>query len=404
MTQPKASQHSSKDVKQSSSKDISVDFTFSDEEQLLQETLRSYAQTELVPKMSRWRTEAFPKEMVAELGDLGVLGMQIPEEYGGGGGSYVAMGIAAEELSRGDFNVSSFIQLSAIAAKLLANADDSIKSRWLPAVASGDATVAFALTEPGIGSDAAALTSTAEREGDRWLINGEKASITFGGSAEGCVVFARTGGPGASGISMFFVPLDASGVSRSVYSSAGGHLSQRGSLFFDDVSIPLNHQIGVEGTGFIGAMQAFDFNRAIIALACIGAASQSLDETIEYTKERSTFGKPLATREAVAFAVAEHLALLHATRLLSYEVLARADAGLPHTKEAAMCKWLGPKQSVEAIHACMLLHGWAGYGTDLPFEQRLNDVIGLEIGDGTPEIMKAIIAREAFGPEFNSYK
>ena len=381
-----------------------MNFTLSEENQLLQETLRRYAKSQLEPNMARWRTEAFPKSMVQELGELGVLGIRVPLEYGGIEGSYLSMGVAAEELSRGDFNVSYYVQLSAIAAKLIAKADESIKRKWLPAVASGEATVAFALTEPGVGSDAAELTCSARKDGDEWIINGEKASITFGGSADGCVVFARTGGPGARGISMLFVPLDSQGVSRSVYSSAGGHLSQRGSLFFDDVRVPLDHQIGEEGAGFAEAMEAFDFNRAIIALACIGAASQSLDDTIAYTKERTTFGKPLATREAVAFQIAEHLALLHATRLLSYEVLVRADAGLAHTKEAAMCKWLGPKQSAEAIHACMLLHGWSGYGTDLPFEQRLNDVIGLEVGDGTPEIMKAIIAREAFGPEFNSYK
>lgn len=330
--------------------------------------------------------------------------MRVPAEYGGSKASFVAMGIAAEELARGDFNVSYFLQLSAIAAKLLDGADEEIKRQWLPAIASGDSIVAFALTEPGVGSDAANLTCSARRDGDDWIVNGEKSSITFAGSADGCVVFCRTGGPGARGISMIFVPLDLPGVSRTKYASAGGHLSERGSLFFDDVRVPANHQIGVEGTGFIGAMEAFDFNRAIIALAAIGTASQSLDETIEYTKTRETFGQPLAKREGVAFQIAEHLALLHATRLLSYEVLALADAGLPHTSEAAMCKWLGPKQSVEAIHACLLLHGWTGYGTDLPFVQRLNDVMGLEVGDGTPEIMKAIIAREAFGREFSSYK
>lgn len=381
-----------------------MDFNFSEEDQLLQETARSYALANLAPVMSRWRTEPFPAAMLTQLGDLGVLGMRIPTEYGGTDGSFVSMGVAAEELSRGDFNVSYFMQLSSIAANLLSNADESIKRQWLPAIAAGESTVAFALTEPGVGSDAANLTCTARKDGSDWVINGEKSSITFAGSADGCVVFCRTGGPGARGISMIFVPLGTAGVSRTVYSSAGGHLSQRGSLFFDDVKVPANHQIGEEGTGFIGAMEAFDFNRAIIALACIGAASQSLDETIEYTKTRMTFGKPLATREAVAFQIAEHLALLHATRLLAYEVLARADAGLAHTAEAAMCKWLGPKQSVDAIHACLLLHGWSGYGTDLPFEQRLNDVMGLEVGDGTPEIMKAIIAREAFGREFNSYK
>ncbi len=381
-----------------------MDFTLDDENLELQQMLRQYARAELKPKMQRWRTEPVPSEMIRQLGDLGVLGIQAPVEYGGSGGSYVSLGVAAEELARGDFNMSYFVQLSAISAKLLDNADETIKARWLPAVAAGEATVGFALTEPGVGSDASGLACSARREGDQWILNGEKASITFAGLAEGCVVFARSGGPGARGISMFLVPLDADGVERRVYSSAGGHLTQRGSLFFDDVALPLNHQIGEEGTGFISAMEAFDFNRAIIALACIGAASESLDETIAFTKERKTFGKPLAAREAVAFQIAEHLALLHATRLLSYEVLARADAGLAHTKEAAMCKWLGPKQSVEAIHACLLLHGWPGYDNSLPFEQRLNDVMGLELGDGAPEIMKAIIARETFGPEFNSYK
>ncbi|MFN3254405.1 MAG: acyl-CoA dehydrogenase family protein [Ilumatobacter sp.] len=381
-----------------------MDFKFDEEQQLLQQVTNKYALTRLAPEADRWKNEPFAPEIVKELGDLGILGMRVPAEYGGSKASFVAMGIAAEELARGDFNVSYFLQLSAIAAKLLDGADEEIKQQWLPAIASGDSIVAFALTEPGVGSDAANLTCSARRDGDDWIVNGEKSSITFAGSADGCVVFCRTGGPGARGISMIFVPLDLPGVSRTKYASAGGHLSERGSLFFDDVRVPANHQIGVEGTGFIGAMEAFDFNRAIIALAAIGTASQSLDETIEYTKTRETFGQPLAKREGVAFQIAEHLALLHATRLLSYEVLALADAGLPHTSEAAMCKWLGPKQSVEAIHACLLLHGWTGYGTDLPFVQRLNDVMGLEVGDGTPEIMKAIIAREAFGREFSSYK
>lgn len=373
-------------------------------DELLRETVRSYALSELLPQMARWRSEPFPPELVRQLGELGLLGIKIPTEYGGSAGTYVDLGVAAEELSRGDFNVSYYLQLSTIGALLLSEADEGIKSRWLPGIASGESLVAFGLTEPGVGSDAANLSTSARRDGDAWVVSGEKASITFAGAADACIVFARTGGPGARGISMILVPLDAPGVSRQVYASAGGHLTQRGSLFFDDVRVPLDHQVGEEGTGFIGAMQAFDFNRAFIALACIGAASQSLDETIEYAKQRITFGEPLAKREGVAFQIAEHLALLHASRLLAYEVLELADAGRPHTAEAAMAKWLGPKQAVEAIHACLLLHGWSGYGQDLPLVQRLNDVIGLEIGDGTPEIMKAIIAREAFGRGFSSYK
>ena len=199
-------------------------------------------------------------------------------------------------------------------------------------------------------------------------------------------------------------PLDRPGVTRQVYDSVGGKVTQRGSLFFDDVRVPAANQLGAEGAGFIGAMKGFDFNRAIIAVACVGAALQSLDETIAYTKERTTFGKPLARHEGVAFPIAEHLALLHATRLVGYEALALADAGRPHTVEGAMAKWLAPKQAAEAIHSCLLFHGWSGYGNDLPFAQRHRDIVGFEIGDGTAEIMKAIIARDTFGREFAAYK
>jgi hypothetical protein len=181
-------------------------------------------------------------------------------------------------------------------------------------------------------------------------------------------------------------------------------LTQRGSLFFDSVRIPARYRVGDESGGFYQAMVAFDFNRAIIGLACIGAAQQSLDDTIAYTKGRQVFGKPLAKFEGVAFQVAEYLTLLEAARLVSYKCLWLKDQGLKHTKEAAMAKWMGPKVSAEAIHACIILHGHYGYNMDSPLEQRWRDVVGLEIGDGTPEIMKGIVAREAFGREYTSYR
>ena len=381
-----------------------MDFSWQEEDELLRETVRRYAAERLAPDYARWEREPFPRERIKELGDLGVLGVLIPPEYGGSGGRYVSLGVAAEEIGRADFNVTSFLQLAAITAGLLGQGSEDIRKEWLPGVASGELIVAFALTEPAVGSDAARLTVTARRDGGDLVLSGEKASCTFAGLADACVVFARTGGPGAAGISMVLVPLDRPGVGRQVYDSVGGKLAERGSLFFDDVRVPAGNQLGTEGAGFIGAMKGFDFNRSIIALGCIGTALQSLDETIAYTKERTTFGKPLARHEGVAFPIAEHLALLHATRLLAYEALARADAGQPHTAQAAMAKWLGPKQAAEAIHACLLFHGWSGYGNDLPFAQRHRDIVGFEIGDGTAEIMKAIIARESFGREFAAYK
>jgi len=381
-----------------------MDFSFEEEDELLRETVRRYATERLAPDYSRWEKEPFPPERVRELGDLGVLGILIPPEYGGSGGRYVSHGVAAEEISRADFNVMSFLQLAGISAGLLAQGSDEIRKEWLPGVASGERIVAFALTEPSVGSDAARLAATARRDGGDLLVSGEKASCTFAGLADACIVFARTGGPGPAGISMVLVPLDRPGVTRQVYDSVGGKVTQRGSLFFDDVRVPADHQLGAEGAGFVGAMKGFDFNRAVIALGCVGTALQSLEETIAYTKERQTFGKPLARHEGVAFPIAEHLALLHATRLLAYEALAKADAGQPHIVEGAMAKWLGPKQAAEAIHSCLLFHGWSGYGNDIPFAQRYRDMVGFEIGDGTAEIMKAIIARETFGREFAPYK
>ena len=383
-----------------------MDFTFTEDQLLLQQTLRQYAKDKLAPNYHRWdRGEKIPRALIKEAAQLGILGLRVPEKFGGLMADYVTCGLMTEELSRGDFNYSLYIQLGLIASELLADyAHPEVQAEWLTQHATGDAIIAFGLTEPNAGSDAANITTRAEKTGDDYIISGEKASITFAGYADACIVFARTGDTGARGVSAFLVPLDAPGVTRQVYLSPGERLTQRGSLFFDGVRIPARNLVGEEGKGFYQAMVAFDFNRAIIGLACVGAAQQSIDETIEYTKGRKVFGKPLATFEGVAFQVAEHLTMLESARLVSYKCLWLKDQGLKHTKEAAMAKWLGPKVSVEAIHACMILHGHYGYNMDVPLEQRWRDVVGLEIGDGTPEIMKGIVAREAFGREYTSYR
>ena len=383
-----------------------MDFTFSEDQVLLQQTLRQYAKDKLMPNYARWdRGETIPRALIREVAELGVFGLRVPERFGGLMADYVTCGLMSEELSRGDFNYSLYVQLGLIASELLTDfAAPEVQAEWLPRHAAGDAVIAFGLTEPSAGSDAARIVTRAERVGDDYVISGEKASITFAGYADACIVFARTGAAGARGISAFLVPLDAPGVTRQPYFAAGERLTQRGSLFFDGVRVPARNRMGAEGKGFYQAMIAFDFNRAVIALACIGAAQQSLDETIEYTKGREVFGKPLATFEGVAFQVAEHLTLLESVRVLAYKCLWLKDQGRKHTKEAAMVKWLGPKAAADAIHACMILHGHYGYNMESPLEQRWRDVVGLEIGDGTPEIMKGIVAREAFGREYTSYR
>jgi cyclohexanecarboxyl-CoA dehydrogenase len=385
-----------------------VNFDFDPEEQTFQAAIRRFARERVLPDAARWdRGDRLPRARVLELGELGVLGIRVPEAFGGSAGGFVLAGIAAEELGRGDMVSTLFVQLALIAAELITgHGSPAMQASVLPALASGARTVAFGLTETGAGSDAAALRTTAHKVSEHWIINGEKASISLAGLADDCIVFARIAGAasGARGIGAFLVPLTSAGVRREVYDSMGQKGSERGTLRFDDVRIPLDHQIGHSGGGFIQAMDAFDFNRAIIALACIGSALQALEETVAYLKVRQTFGRPLARHQGVAFQIAEHTTQLAAARNLAYQVLWLRDQGRPHTSEAAMVKWYGPKVAVDALHACMVLHGWTGYDRSLPFEQRLRDVMGMEIGDGTPEIMKAIVAREVFGREFTSLR
>lgn len=382
-----------------------MNFDFDEAEQTFQASVRRFALARILPDAARWdRGERQPRSRVLELGDLGVLGIRIPQDYGGSDGSFVLAGIAAEELARGDMASTLFLQLALIAGELITlHGSPEMQAGVLPALATGARTIAFGLTETGAGSDAAAIRTTARQDGEHWIVNGEKASNSLAGSADDCIVFARMEGAGAGtrGMGALLVPLASAGVSREVYDSVGQKASERGALRFDDVRVPLGNQIGTTGRGFMQAMDAFDFNRAIIALACIGSALQAVEETIEYLKVRQTFGKPLARHQGVAFQVAEHLTQLAAARHLAYHVLWLRDQGRAHTKEAAMVKWYAPKVAVDAIHACIVLHGWMGYDRSLPFEQRLRDVMGMEIGDGTPEIMKAVVAREVFGRDFN---
>ncbi len=378
-----------------------MDLTFSPEEQAFADSMRRYARERLMPEYAKWdQGSSYPRERVRELGELGVTGLAIPAAYGGSEGSYVMGGIAAEELGRGDINATVFLQTHMIGGNIAIHAQEKIKRQWLPAMASGERIACLALTEPGAGSDAAAISASARRDGGHYVMRGEKASISLAGMADVAVLFARTGGPGARGISAFMLPLDLPGVSRRLYRSAGGRLMQRGSLLLDDVRVPADHLIGEEGGGFSQVMNAFDFNRAIIALSCLGAALQSLEETIEHARNRRTFGKALAQHEGVSFQIAEHLTLVRAARWLAYDCLALRDRGERHTREAAMSKWMGPKIAAEAIHACIVLHGFLGYDMDLPLQQRLRDVVGNEIADGTPEIMKGIVARETLGRQY----
>jgi cyclohexanecarboxyl-CoA dehydrogenase len=210
------------------------------------------------------------------------------------------------------------------------------------------------------------------------------------------IVFARTGerDSRAGGVSAFLVDMASPGISCSRFDDMGQHCVGRGSIFFDDVFVPQSHRLGAENKAFSQVMEGFDFSRALIGLQCLAVAKTSLAETWVYVQDREAFGKPIVANQGVAFPLAEAETQVEAARLLCLKTLWLKDQGLPHTSEAAMCKWWGPKLAFETVHQCLLLHGHGGYSRDYPYEQRLRDLLGLQIGDGTAQIMKMVIARE----------
>lgn len=383
-----------------------MELGFSDEQEQLRRTVRDFAQRELLPRYAHWdRSGAFPLDLWRRMGELGLTGTRVPAAYDGQEMSAVSTGIVAEEVARGDFNLAYGVLMPALCGEVLReHATEQVKREWLAPMARGEAVLGLALTEPGSGSDAKEMRSTARRDGDEWVLNGEKTGVSLMMAADALVLFAKTDPQaGARGVSAFLVPAALPGVTRTPLLDMGSRGIQRGSIFMDGVRIPADYLLGEQNKGFYQVMQGFDFSRSIIGLMCLGAAEITLDETMAYVKERQAFGRPLAQFEGVSFPIAEHATLIEAAKWLCYRGLWLKDAGLPHTKEAAMAKYLAPKAAVDAIHECLLLHGHYGYTQELPIEQRLRDVIGLEIGDGTAQVSKIIVARELMGRESLPY-
>ena len=267
-------------------------FDLTSEQQELSRALRKFTEKELAPRSSAWdKSGEFPWDAWRQLGELGLLGLRTPAAYGGQEADYVTFGIAMEEIARGDFGCTYGIQLAGLAGEILGrNASEEIKRRWLPSTARGETVIALALTEPSVGSDAAKLVCRGERDGDAYVLTGEKSGISLGMVAQAAIVFARTEQRGARGVSAFLVPLDLPGVSRNPLRDMGTRVVGRAVLAFDHVRVPASHRIGEEGSGFYQVMQGFDYNRVGIALACLGVAQVSLEETMAYAKQRSAFG------------------------------------------------------------------------------------------------------------------
>jgi cyclohexanecarboxyl-CoA dehydrogenase len=378
-----------------------MDYALSEQQQAFRETAMRFAKEKLAPHYQKRATaERIDRVLIREMGALGLIAPDLPEQYGGLGESSVTAGIIIEQIAYADFNASYVPLLASLMGGMLAqHASPDIAREWLPKVTAGEAIIGLGLTEPRGGSDAANLILRAEKSGNGYRLNGEKTSISFSDQCEAAVIFARTGKveDGARGVSAFFVDLNQKGVTRTHFDDIGTKPVGRGSIFLDDLFVPAECLMAEENKGFSKIMTGFDFSRALIGLECLGPAQASVDESWRYTAERNAFERPIAQFQGVSFPLAEAETQLTMMRQLCYYTLSLRDRRLPHTAEAAMCKWYVPKVACEIIHQCLLTHGHYGYTTDLPFHQRYLDVMGLQIGDGTAQIQKLVIAREKVG-------
>ncbi len=371
-----------------------------EELEFLAETAEKFAQKYIAPGfLERDQSRIFDRDLVKKMGEMGFIAPELPEQYGGQSMGRLAAGIIHEAIAKADLSFSYINLLASLNGQILAeHGQPEVVEPWLKKLTAGEAIFSIALTEPRGGSDAANLRLKIERDGYEYVINGEKTSISAADQADASVVFGRTGANenGAHGVTALLVPMNLPGISTTRFDCHGQRAIGRGSIFFDNVRVPVNHRLGDENKGFVQVMQGFDFSRALIGLQVLAVARVSLDEAWEYAAQREAFGQPLTAFQGVSHPLAEYETQVEAARLLCLQTLWLKDNHLPHTSEAGMCKWWGPKLAYDVIHQCLLTFGHAGYDRGV-MEQRMRDVLGFQIGDGTAQIMKIIIARHKAG-------
>jgi cyclohexanecarboxyl-CoA dehydrogenase len=374
-------------------------FGFTEAQDKFRREVREFGKAEIMPIAKELsKTETARRDVVKKLADNGLLGIAVPEKYGGNESDWVSWGIVAEELGRASHFASLCSMLGALCYFWLGHGSEELREEWIPAVVRGEKLCTWALTESDAGSDAARIRTTAVRDGDYYIVNGTKEPITLGMAVDAAMTVTKTDlEAGAKGVTTFWIPLNLSGVTRTHIIHSGWKPLVAASIFFDNVRVPARYLLGVEGKGFSIGLGAATYARVGLALMGLGTAQITLEETIKHAVQRHAFGQPLAKFEGVSFKIAEHATRIEAARLLCYRTLYLGDQGIRHHKETAMCKWWGPLVAFNAIHDCMLLQGQIGYEERYPLEQRLRDVLGLQFTDGTGEIMKTIIARELMG-------
>jgi alkylation response protein AidB-like acyl-CoA dehydrogenase len=378
-----------------------VDFTLSDEQQLIRDTARDFCDVEIAPYAAEWdRTETIDRSIVGKLAEVGFLAAALPEEHGGMGLELVSYALVVEEIGRADSNVRGIVSVSnGLYGKSVAKwGSDEQKARLLPGLASGEALGCYALTEPGAGSDPGGLETRAERDGDGWVLSGQKIFITLGSWAASALVFARTGEPGPRGITCFVVPTDAAGFeARPIKGKLGLRAQDTAELFLDGVRVSNDDILGELGNGFKVAMSALDHGRISLGAGCVGIAQGCLDASIAYTKERRQFGRPVASFQLVQELLADIAVETEAARLLVWRAAATADRGERHTVEASYAKYFASEVAVRAANAAVQAHGGYGYVDEYPVGKYLRDARVTTLYEGTSQIQKLLIGRALTG-------
>jgi len=377
-----------------------MDFSLSETHRTIRDTARTFAQKEVAPHARKWdEEERFPKEIVPKLGELGFLGIRIPEQYGGAELDTLAYAIIVEEIARVDgslaLTVASHNGLGS--SHLMSFASDALKERYLPKLATGEWLGAWALTEPGSGSDAAGLATKAVRDGDDWVINGTKMFITQGSVGGVCVVLALTEPAKKQyGITAFAVEMGTPGFTASKHiEKLGCRSSDTVELTFEDVRIPDSQRVGELNHGFIDTLKILDRGRVSIAAMALGLGEGALSAAVTYSKDRKQFGKPIADFQAIQWMIADSRTELDAARLLTWRAAAKADTGERYSREASMAKLYASEAASRAINKALQIHGGYGYTREFPVERHLRDAKICEIGEGTSEVQRMIISRYA---------
>ena len=376
-----------------------MNFEFDEHHVLLRKTVREFARVEVAPDARKWdHEERFPKEIVPKLAALGLLGIRIPEEYGGSGMDTVSYAICVEEIARVDgslaLTVASHNGLGT--GHILGFGNEEQKKRYLPKAASGEWLAAWALTEPGSGSDSAGLQTTARRDGDDWVINGTKMFITQGSVGGFCVVLARTN-PTASkqkGITAFIVEHGTKGFNASKHlEKLGCRSSDTVELTFEDVRVKDTQRLGELDHGFLDTMQILDRGRVSIAAMALGLGYGALDMAVTYAKERKQFNRAIAEFQAIQWMLADSKTELDASSLLTYRAAWLADQGRRFAQEASMAKLFASEAATRACNRSLQVHGGYGYTREFSVERHLRDAKICEIGEGTSEVQRMVIAK-----------